>query len=406
MKINPLLKNITHRLVWVGLLASAGVSFAADADQAVTKSTALPPKVPGKERTAKIQLTEVTAIAAKKGWLQEEYAKVNAKVEMVNSSVLGVPGAEASLLDRGDLHITSRMAYPALQHRANGLDAVVIWQSVNAHPRRVAIQVLADSNIQTVADLKDKKLGSSLVGCPYYGSREAIIKAGHDLDTDLAKGDIRFVNISGAASISAFLAGKIDSTGSHPGTSSTAPLYVQKQVREIATAVPGGAYTNAGGRTMFFAMRKWSIENPDLVKAFLLAWDRTVRWINSDNGAHWDEAAQIASRELREPKAVALYDLKDVSRISWSWGQVDYADAVDSVKKFQEWAISVRDPFFTKKHLTDKQIEAFIDKRFFAGGDYFVDTSERAKTAANQGAATPAIDTRAGAQLAQATSGQ
>jgi hypothetical protein len=26
--------------------------------------------------------------------------------------------------------------------------------------------------------------------------------------------------------------------------------------------------------------------------------------------------------------------------------------------------------------LTDAEIEAFVDKRFFAGGDYFVDTAE------------------------------
>ena len=46
-----------------------------------------------------------------------------------------------------------------------------------------------------------------------------------------------------------------------------------------------------------------------------------------------------------------------------------------SIRKFQAWAIKNKDPFYTKHHLTDAEIEAFVDKRFFAGGDYFVDTA-------------------------------
>jgi sulfonate transport system substrate-binding protein len=149
-------------------------------------------------------------------------------------------------------------------------------------------------------------------------------------------------------------------------------------------------------------MHKWADENPDLVKAFLVAWDRTVRWLNSDNGAHWDEAAQIASREVREPKSVALYDLKDESRIVWSWGVTDYQDAVDSVKKFQSWNIANKDPFYTKHHLSDKEIEAFVDRRFFRGGEYFVDTSEHPENLATHVQSDPPADAKSGVQVAQA----
>jgi sulfonate transport system substrate-binding protein len=396
-------KHLSHLALLAGLLAASSVAFGADADPAVTKTTALAPKVPAKERTAKIQLNEVTAIAAQKGWLREEYAKVNARVELVNVTSFGVSGVEASLLDRGDLHITSRMAYPALQHRANGLDAVVIWEGANPNPRRATTMVLADSNIKSVADLKGKTFGSSLIGCPYYAGREAIKAQGLDVDTEFQKGDIRFVNITGVGAVSAFLAGRIDAYGTHPAISSSAPLYIQNQVREITAAVPDGAYVTAGGRSMYFAMRKWSQENPDLVRAFLVAWDRTVRWLNSDNGAHWEEAAQIAARELREPKAVALYDLHDESTIVWSWGVTDYKDVVDSIERFQSWAISVKDPFYTKHHLSNQEVEAFVDKRFFAGGEYFVDTSKNPKNSA-QATATPPVDAKAGVQLAQAGS--
>jgi sulfonate transport system substrate-binding protein len=348
------------RVVLASFLA-ATVSVAKASAEEPVKSAALPPNVPGNERIAHIGLVDVTAVAARKGWLQEEFAKHNAKADLVNVSSFGGSGIEASLLDRGDLHITQRMAYPALQHRANGLDAVVVWQGIDPHPRRAVTMVLADSDIKTVADLKGKKYGSSLIGCPYYASREAFLKQNVDVDTEFSQGDIRFVNITGVAAITAFLAGRFDAYGTHPATAATVPLYVQKQVREISTAEPGGVYVTAGGRQMYFAMRKWAEENPDLVQAFLVVWDRTVRWLYSDNGKHLEEAANIAARELRIPKS----------------GQTSYQEAVDSIKKFQNWAISVKDPFYTKHRLTDKEIEKFVDKRFFAGGAYFVDTSQK-----------------------------
>jgi sulfonate transport system substrate-binding protein len=385
-----------------GVLATAGVTPAAAEDQTVTHSTAVAPRVPGKERVAKISLTEITSIAAQKGFFQEEYAKVNATAQLVLvSSISGVPGAEASLLDRGDLHITSRMAYPALQHLCNGLDGEFIWQSVNPHPHRVTISVLKESDIHSVGDLVGKKLGSSLVGCPYYGSREAIQAAGHDLDDDFKKGDIRYVNVSGVAGTAAFLAGRIDAQGSHPNT--IASLYVQDQIRDIATAVPDGAYVTGGGRTAYFAMRQWAQENPDLVQAFLRAYIRAVRWVHSDNGAHIEEAATIAAREVRETKSVALYDLKNQGTITYDWGQVDYQDAVNSIKQFQNWQIAHKDPFFTRHHLTDQEIEKRVDKRFFAGGEYFVDTRENPE-APLTAQVDPATNAKTGVQLAQAAS--
>ena len=365
------MKAITTKAVYAGLLAvllaTPVLTFGADAP---VKTTAVEPKVPGKRRVVKIQLNEATAVGAQKGWFKEEFDKLNADVQFVNVAAIGISGAEASMLDRGDLHITSRMAYPALQHKVNGLDAVVIWMGQNPNPRRAVTFVLADSPIKSVDDLSGKSFGSSLIGCPYYAGREAIKAKGHDVDTEFQKGDIRFVNITGVAGTAAFLSGKLDAYGTHPAIASVASLYTSNQVREITTAVPNGIYVTAGGRSMYFAMRKWSQENPDLVQAFLKVLDKTQRWIIAD---HYDEAAAIASRETREPKHVALYDLKNESRIVISSGQNDYDDAVQSIEKFQNWAISVKDPFYTKHHLTDKQIEAFVDKRFFKGGEYFVD---------------------------------
>jgi len=360
------------------------VSLAPDlhAEDAVTKTTAVAPKIPGKTRVAHIQLGEVTAIAARKGWLQEEFAKCNAKVDLVSTSSYGTTGTAAALYDRGDMHIGGPgMLNVSLEQRVQGLDNVLFWEGVNVHPRKSVVAVLADSDIHSAAELKGKTLGGTRLGCTYYAATEALRVEGVTVDNDWRKGDMRFINITGAPATSAFLAGRFQSWNVHPAGSSAASLYVQNLVREILPALPGGLYVTAGGRGNFNAPRKWVNENPDLVMAFLRAWDRTVRWLYADGGAHLEEAATITARELRITKAVALFEIKDDSETAYNWGVTDYNDAVDSIKRNLKFQIANGDPFFAKHPMTDKEIESYVDKRFFAGGEYFVDTSQKKKGA-------------------------
>ena len=375
-------RPISKTILLLAILVLAAFGPGAKADDSVTKGAALAPKVPGKTRIAHVFLGEVTAIAGRKGWLQEEFGKYNAKADLVNVASYGAAGTRAALFDRGDLHFGSGMMQGSLLMPAQGLDTVMIWMSAPVPPRRATVAVRIDSDINSVADLKGKTLGSSVVGCPYYAAIESLRAQGAEVDNDLKRGDIRYLNISGASATSAFLAGRFDATAWHPATSTSAALYVQNQVREVSTALPKGVYTEGGGRSAITAMRKWVDANPDLVKAFLTAWDRTVRWLNSDHGAHLDEAATIVARELRISKSLALYDLKDEARISLDWGETDFAETVKALKKFYQYQVENRDPFFTKNRLTDKQIEAIPDRRFLAGGEYFVDTSEKRKHAA------------------------
>lgn len=326
-----------------------------------------------------------------------------------NIGVVGSP-AKYSATANASQSAASAAADTVAKSTANGafLSASDVWVAWDIKTTKLELEptwtlTLQAGQFLVPFGIEAVKFGSSLIGCPYYASREAFRAKGTDVDTDLASGDIRFVNLTGPAAVSAFLAGRIDAYGTHPATSTTATLYLQKQVTEITTAVPDGIYTTGGGRILYFGMRQWSKENPDLVKAFLSVMNRTLRWLNSDNGAHFDEAAQIAARELRIPKAVALYDLKDESTIAWSWGQTSYDDAVASIKKFQSWAISAKDPFYTKHHLSDEEIAAFVDKRFFAGGEYFVDTSKNRGAKADAG---PSGGLAVPGALAEAVSGR
>lgn len=350
--------------------------YAASAEEAVTKTAAIGPKVPGKTRVVKIGQAAVTAIAAQKGWLKEEFAKYNAVAEVVDTSSYGSSGSTAALYDRGDLHMGQSMMNGALQNRAQGLDNVFFWQSVNVKPARAVTLVLRDGNLYKPEELKGRALASSLTSCPYYAGIESLRNVGVTVDNEWFHGDMRYVNITNqTAGQAALLSGRFDAAAWHPQTA--AALYVQGLVREVAQAVPGGIYTDAGGRSAWSTTKAFARENPDLVKAWLTVWDKTVRWLYANNGANLNEAATITSRALRQSKSVALFNLKGDQQTAYEYGVTDWQDAVDAIKKFWKYQIAHKDPFFTKHQISDREIELLVDKRFFAGGEYFVDVSEK-----------------------------
>ena len=318
--------------------------------------------------TVKVPLTDWTAVASKKGWLQEEFARAGAKVKLVDVAALKIPGVESSLLEKGDLHFAARMAYPALQHKLNGLDAVVVWASQEPHPRRATTIVLKESAVTSLADLKGKSIGGNRFGCPYFASYEALKDKGIQQDTDTQKGEVGFVQINSSTATTSLLSGKVDSLSVHPSAALTTALYTKGLVREIAASVPGGAYVKGGGRTAIFAMRNFARKNPELVQAYIRAYERTRKWI-VDNP---DAASAIIAREMRIPGNVAKYGIVDSSQLSYSEGEPEWKTAVNSYKLFQEWGIKNGDDFLKKKNLSQAQIEAFVDKRFFKGGQYYL----------------------------------
>jgi sulfonate transport system substrate-binding protein len=364
------------------VLLALGIHGRAEAQESVLKTKPVALQVTGTKRVVKIGNNEVVAIAAQKGWLQEELAKVNAALQIVDISAFGSSGTTAALYDRGDLHIAQSMMNGALQNRAQGLDNVFIWQSVNVKPERAVTLVLKDGNIYKPEDLKGKTLASSLTSCPYYAGIESLRAKGVTVDNEWSKGDLRYLNITNQATgQAAFLSGRFEVAAWHP--QSAASLYVQGLVREVTQAVPGGIYTNGAGRSAYSTTKQFARDNPDIIKAFLVAWDKTVRWLYANNGANLNEAASITSRALRQTKSVALFNLKGAHETAYEYGVTDYWDAVNAIKRFWKYQIEYKDPFFTKHQISDKEIEALVDKRFYKGGEYFVDVSEKHQVALN-----------------------
>jgi sulfonate transport system substrate-binding protein len=319
---------------------------------------------------AKIPLMEWTAVAAQKGWLQEEFAKFGAKTELVDEGAVSSAknGVEASLLYTGGLHFASRMQYPALLHRINGLDAVVIWEASRVSPRQNVLLVLKDSPINSLQDLKGKNLGSWRVSCMYFSAYEMLKKGSVPLDTDLKHGQVHFVSVQGKAGVQALLAHRIDVLSAHPSVPFISALYSQGLVKEIAQNDPKGAYVAGGGRVSFFVIRSFAEQHPLLVRAFLQTRERTVPWIV----AHPDEASEIIARQLRETRDVAKFDIVDSSSYAYLAGEPSADKIMKSIASFQKWAIDNGDDFLINKHLSDAEVTQFVDRRFFKGGQYSI----------------------------------
>ncbi|MDR1817037.1 MAG: ABC transporter substrate-binding protein [Puniceicoccales bacterium] len=347
----------------------ATTSATTSAGNAPTGSASAP-RPTGVVREVRAGLNAWAVLAEQKGWFAEEFDKLGARVTLVDRRVVG--NAEAALFERGDLHIAERMAYPSLQHKANGFDFVIVWASGDCHPRRATTVVRADSPYKTLADLRGKRIGGHRLGCPYFATFEALRAAGLEWDTKLKKGDVRFVNITGAPAINALLAGEIDAYAAHPALPDVSALYKRGLVRDIETALPAGQYTGGGGRALVITTRRYADANPDLVRAYLRVYDRARRYIVE--GERYEEAADALAKAYRIPREIALFGIRDESSLSLNTGRANADEAVAGLHKFLAWAVAKGDDLFGTKPLTREQVNEFVDRRFFEGGEFYVAT--------------------------------
>jgi ABC-type nitrate/sulfonate/bicarbonate transport system substrate-binding protein len=317
-----------------------------------------------------LPIEDWTVIAYAKGFLQEAYARIGiTDVRLVDPGTTQLSGAEAALLDRGGLALAQRIMYPATIHKANGIDASIVWLSTRSSPARTPVLALADSPVQTVADLKGKTLGSSRVSCGWTSPTEILDTAGVPLDTPKRAGAVRFANIINTVAVTnALLSGRIDATATHIAIADNAALWTSGQVKAIGRSPDNGVYVNNAGRVSYFAMREFADQHPHAIQAFLQARERTAAWVKDNQ----DEAIQLVAKGRRLPIEIARFTLTDPSSFSFIDGEPSAQAAAGAVKAFQAWYLAHGDEILADHHLTDEQIDAFVDQRFFQGGEYSV----------------------------------
>jgi ABC-type nitrate/sulfonate/bicarbonate transport system substrate-binding protein len=318
-----------------------------------------------------LQLQNWTAIAQEKGFFKEEFDKVGVrKVNLIATGVAELIGAESAAVGGGALAIAQRMIYPALVHRSNGLDAVIIWESEPSNRYRAPILASASNQaINNVQDLEGKRFGSSRISCYWSSPFEILTKAGLPLDSRLTQGRVRYQSIDVASvAAAALLSGQIDATATHPTTIEYASLILNGKVKVVARSPDDGIYVKAAGRVAYFARSDFAEKYPEVVRAFLIARDRTRTW----SFAHLDEAAAIVADKLRIPVEVAKFQIADQSQFEFLAGEPDAETVRRTLKEFQEWYVANGDDILVDHKLSDEQIRTFVDARFFARGKYSI----------------------------------
>lgn len=318
-----------------------------------------------------LQLRPWTVVAQEKGILKEEFDKIGIpEVNLIASGTAELVGAESAALNKGSIAIAQRMVYPATVHRANGLDAVIVWLSEPSDEYRTPILARANNDeINSLQDLEGKNFASSRISCYFTSPFEALAKAGLPLDSRLKPGKVRYQSIdNSAATNAALLSGAIDATAAHLAVNNAAALYLSGEVKVIGRSPNDGVYVNGAGRVSYFAMREFVDEYPEAVHAFLIAHERTKAWI----AANIDEAAELIAEGTRVPVEIAKFQITDPSTYEFMKGETDPVAARENIRKFQAWYVENGDDILTEKQLSSDQIEAFVDARFFAGGEYSV----------------------------------
>jgi ABC-type nitrate/sulfonate/bicarbonate transport system substrate-binding protein len=341
--------------IWVSGLLFAGAANAEDAHP----------------ESINLQLQSWTAVAEAKGILKEEFDKVGVrKVNLIAQSSGELLGAESAAVGGGTLAFAQRMIYPAFVQKANGIPAVIVWLSEASNRYRTPIFVSAtNKEIKTLADLEGKKFGSSRISCYWSAPFEILNNAGIPLDSRLKKGRVRYENIeSPAVAVQALLSGEKDATAGHLAANQFTSAYLQGKFRLIAGPADSGAYVNYAGRVSYFAHKDFAAKYPSVVKAFLRSRERARAWATD----HVDEAAAIIAKALRLPENVAKFQITHLGQWDFMAGEPSAEAARTAIKQFQKWYVEHGDDILVDKRLSEAQIDAFIDGKFFLGGSHSI----------------------------------
>lgn len=318
-----------------------------------------------------LQLTPWTVIAREKGIFKEEFSKVGThEVNLIASGGAELVGAETGALSKGAISIAQRMIYPATVHRANGLDGVIIWASETSNRYRAPVlAAVSNKSVNTLADLDGKKFGSSRISCYWSAPTEALNSVGLPLDTRQTKGRVRYESIDNpTVAISAVISGALDATTTHLAAGNATGAWLSGKLKVIGHVPDDGVYVNHAGRVTYFAKREFVNKYPEAVKAFLASRERAMAW-TLDNV---DEAAKIVARETRVPVEVAKFQITHLGQWEFMAGEPNAQRARNSIKTFIDWYVKQGDDILSERRLTDAQVDAFVDGRFFAGGTHSI----------------------------------
>jgi sulfonate transport system substrate-binding protein len=224
-------------------------------------------------------------VIKKLGWMEEEFKGTPVKW------VLSLGSNRAlEYLNAGAIDVGSTAALSSVLARANGnpIKAVYIF----SQPEWTALVVGKDSKIQSLADLKGKRIAATKGTDAHLFLLRALRTAG------LSKDDIELVHLQHPDGRAALEAGKVDAW---------AGLDPHMAASEL-TAGSRLIYRNVAFNSLGFlnAREEFAATHPGELRRILQVYARARKWLIE----HPDEAARILAAEARLPLEVARRQLE------------------------------------------------------------------------------------------------
>jgi len=221
------------------------------------------------------------------GWLEEDLKKDGIAVKWVFSA-----GSNRALeyLNGNSIDIGSSAGLAALLDKANGNPITAPY--IFSRPEWTALVVSKDSPIQSLKDLKGKKIAATKGTDPYLFLLRALKTVG------LKRSDIEHVALQHADGRAALEQGRVDAWAGLDPIMASAEL--DSGARLLYRNVAFNTYGFLNVREDFLAAR------PAEVKRVISAYERARLWIL----ANTTEAAKIVSEEAKVSLKVALLQIK------------------------------------------------------------------------------------------------
>lgn len=235
---------------------------------------------------------QVSLVVKKFGWLEEEFKTDNIPVKWIQSQ-----GSNRALeyLNSGSVDFGSTAGLAAVLSRANGNPISAVY--VYARPEWASLVVAKDSPIDSIKDLKGKKIAATKGTDPYLFLLRALHSVG------LKKSDVVILHLQHADGRAALERGDVDAwAGLDPHTAAS---QLQAGSRLI--------YRNVEFNTYGFlnTSESFAQKYPKVVERVIKVYERARKWAKE----HPSELAQLISEEVKVPLDVAKLQL---SRVDFS----------------------------------------------------------------------------------------
>ncbi|UVI29181.1 ABC transporter substrate-binding protein [Paenibacillus spongiae] len=219
------------------------------------------------------------SVAKEKGWFEEEFAKLNANVEWheFQSSVPLLEGIVSNRVDFsfiGDGTVVTGKA-------ANSPFTVISTIGVQGNQNSVIVKT--DSPIQSIADLKGKKVAVAKGSSAHIFLIKALEKNG------MKESDLKIVQLQPDEANSAFQTGSVDAWATWD------PFVTTELKANRARIVESVETMNIVAPALMIGRDKFIEEHPELTTAFLKVYQKSVDWVNGNK----DEAAALLAEQKK-----------------------------------------------------------------------------------------------------------